>query len=59
MDVADQITCVECQGSARLVSFAPPDEGFAPGDVVTYVCGDCGHRLDLVLEEDESEGRDT
>ena len=57
MDVADQITCVECRGNARLVSFAPPDEGFAPGDVITYVCEDCGQRLDLVLEEDESEGR--
>jgi hypothetical protein len=58
MDVSDSITCVECRGVARLVSFAPPDEGFSPGDIVTYVCEDCGHRLDLVLEEDESAERD-
>ena len=53
VDVAERITCVECRGIAHLVSFAPPDEGFAPGDVVTYVCEDCGHRVDVVVEEDE------
>ena len=31
----------------------PPDEGFEPGDVVAYVCEDCDHRLDIVLEETE------
>lgn len=39
---------------AHLVSFAPPDEGFSPGDIVAYVCEDCDHRVDVVLEEDES-----
>jgi hypothetical protein len=51
MDVPDEITCVECGGSARLMSYPPPDEGFAPGDAVTFVCEDCGHRHDIVLDD--------
>lgn len=34
----------------------PPDEGFIAGDVVAYVCEDCGHRYDLVVPEDEEGG---
>ena len=45
-----QIPCLECQGTANLMSF-PPDEGFVTGDVVAYVCEDCGHRYDLVTPE--------
>jgi len=57
MEAVDRITCVECGGVAHLVSFAPPDEGFQPGDIVTYVCEDCGHRVDVVLEDDGSAER--
>lgn len=53
-DVPDRITCVECGGDAHRVSHPPPDEGFAIGDVVTYVCADCGQRLDVLLEDEPS-----
>ena len=45
-----EMTCLECQGKANLMSF-PPDGGFLSGDVVAYVCEDCGHRYDVVVPE--------
>jgi hypothetical protein len=54
MDAPTEMACLECQGTANRMSF-PPDEGFEPGDVVAYVCEDCGHRFDVVVpEEDET-----
>ena len=50
MDVPDRIVCVECGGAAHLVSF-PPHEGWEPGQVVTFACEDCDHRLDVILDE--------
>jgi hypothetical protein len=59
VDVPDTITCVECGGPAHLVTHPSPDEGFLPGDPVAFVCGDCGHRHDLVLDEDDHDGPDS
>lgn len=53
-DVPDTITCVECGGDAHRMSHPPPDESFVIGDVVAYVCGDCDHRLDVVVEDDDA-----
>jgi hypothetical protein len=53
VDAPDTITCVECGGTAGRLTTPPPDEGFAAGDVVAFVCADCGHRFDVVLEDDE------
>jgi Zn finger protein HypA/HybF involved in hydrogenase expression len=47
------ITCVDCGGTARLLSYEPPDGGWEPGDVVAYRCPDCGERFDMVLEDDD------
>ena len=47
------ITCIECGGDANLQSYAPPDAPFVTGDVVAYVCADCDHRMDLVVEDAE------
>ena len=52
MEVPDTITCVECGAAAGRLTPAPVEEGFLPGDVVAFVCPDCGHRFDLVLEDD-------
>ena len=46
------ITCVDCLGTAHLISYAPED-GFEPGDIVAYRCADCLDRWDLVWESDE------
>ena len=50
MDVPAAITCVECGGVAHRVSFEP-HEGWEPGEVVTFACEDCDHRLDVVLDD--------
>ena len=49
----DSITCVDCGGDARLVTFEPEDGAWAVGDVVTYRCRDCRDRWDLVLEAED------
>ena len=56
MEPEKTITCVECGGTAHLLSHRPADDPFEPGDVVAYSCSDCNHRLDIVLEEDEEVG---
>jgi len=52
MEVPEIITCVECGAAAGRLTTPPPDEGFSPGDVVAFVCPDCGQRFDLVVEDD-------
>lgn len=54
-DLPDTITCVECSGQAHRMTHPPPDEGFLRGDVVTYVCEDCGRRFDIVYEEPDED----
>ena len=51
MPVDPTIVCPECDGTARLLSTAPPDEDFEPGDVVAYRCPDCLERLDVVVPD--------
>jgi len=52
MDTPTEIVCPECQGTAHRMSF-PPEDGFEPGDVVAFVCADCGSRFDVVVAEDD------
>jgi len=49
----ETITCVDCGGLCRRLSYEPPDEGFQPGDVVAYRCRDCNDRWDIVLEDED------
>ena len=46
------ITCVECGGTAHLIT-EPPEGGFEPGDILVYRCADCLDRWDVVYEEPE------
>jgi hypothetical protein len=55
MQVRQRITCVDCLSEARLLSHEPPDEGWAPGDIVAYRCPECGERFDLELTDDDDE----
>lgn len=57
MKIPQTITCVDCLGTAHLLSYEP-DEGFEPGDVVAYRCPDCGDRWDIELEPADLEGPD-
>lgn len=52
MDPEKVIVCVECGGTAHLLTYLPEGDTFEPGDRVAYACGECNHRLDLVLEEE-------
>ncbi len=56
MSAADEtITCPDCGGTCGLLSHAPPDDPFVPGDVVAYRCPDCGDRWDVVDPDDDDE----
>jgi predicted nucleic acid-binding Zn ribbon protein len=46
----DTITCVECGGTAHLISYLPDDEPLEDGFPVAYRCADCLERFDLVWE---------
>lgn len=50
---APTIRCVECDGTAHLISYLPADEPLEDGFPIAYRCSDCMERLDLVWESDE------
>ena len=51
----ETIICVDCGGTAHLIT--PPREGgeWFEGDVVTYRCSDCRDRWDLELTVDDDD----
>lgn len=55
MEAYRTIVCIDCGGTAHLLS--RPDEfgQFEPGETVSYRCEDCLDRWDLVLEDDETD----
>lgn len=53
MTPPETIQCVECGGTCHLLSFLPEDEPPEPGTVLSYRCGECGDRFDLVWEPEE------
>jgi hypothetical protein len=50
------IVCVDCGGTAHLITLPPNEEGWQPGDVVAYRCADCLDRWDVVLTEEDLAG---
>lgn len=56
--VPAEIVCVECGGTAHLLSH-PPSEGhepWGPGDIVAYRCADCLERFDMELADEDVDG---
>ena len=51
----ESIVCVECGGTAHLISFLPEDENPEPGTSFAYRCSDCIDRFDVVWEEVEDD----
>jgi len=47
------IECVECGGTAHLMSYLPEDEPLVDGYPITYRCADCMERFDFVWEDDD------
>jgi len=51
------IVCVDCGGACHLLTPPREDGVWLPGEVVAYRCADCNDRWDLVLPDDDEEGR--
>lgn len=49
----ETIDCVDCGGTAHLVTAPREDGKWLVGDVVAYRCSDCRDRWDLELTEDD------
>jgi hypothetical protein len=49
--LAETIICVECGGTAHLLTGFPPDDPPMAGDVVPYRCADCMERFDMVVDD--------
>ena len=50
----ETIVCVECGGTAHLISFLPDpteEEQLEPGTALAYRCSDCLDRFDVIWEE--------
>jgi hypothetical protein len=52
MDAPLGMVCVDCGGTLHPLSY-PPEDGWAPGDVVAYRCPDCNERFDIVMADDD------
>lgn len=55
MGIPETIVCVDCGGVCSLITYADPDEGFQPGDIVAYRCRDCLDRWDIEIEAEDLE----
>lgn len=50
-ELPQEITCVECGGTAHLLSYLPHDEDIEHEVALAYRCSDCMDRFDVVWEE--------
>ncbi len=51
-----QYDCVECGGTAHLISFLPENEDIEEGTPLAYRCSDCMDRFDVVWESGDEDG---
>jgi hypothetical protein len=47
---------MECGGEAHLVQPLREDDDIEAGDVLTYVCGACAQRWDVVVDDEDIGG---
>ncbi|MDJ0959265.1 MAG: hypothetical protein QNJ88_01315 [Acidimicrobiia bacterium] len=47
------IVCVDCGGTAHLLTRFRDDEPPEPGDRLIYRCEDCNDRWDLIVDEED------
>lgn len=50
----DTIVCVDCGGTAHLLTRWDEDNPPRPGDIAVYRCADCLDRWDVVLPDGEA-----
>jgi hypothetical protein len=51
--VATRIDCMECGGTAYLAQPLADEDVVVAGDVMTYICGECAQRWDVVVDDDD------
>lgn len=49
---------MECGGTAHLAQPLAPDDEVEAGDILTYLCGQCAQRWDVVVDEADVEHDD-
>ena len=55
MPIATRIDCMECGGDAYLGQPLDDEVPIEAGDVLAYICRDCAHRADVVVEQEDLE----
>jgi hypothetical protein len=55
--VSEVIDCIDCGGTAHLITHPDDTDRFWPGDLVVYRCEDCLDRWDLVVPDEAGDGR--
>ncbi|MFZ9884244.1 MAG: hypothetical protein ACO3ON_02130 [Ilumatobacteraceae bacterium] len=50
---SESIICVDCGGTAHLLTHPPEDGVWQIGEVVAYRCSECRDRWDIVLAPDD------
>lgn len=51
----ETIICVDCGGTAHLITAPRENDAWFEGDVVSYRCQDCRDRWDLELTADDDD----
>jgi hypothetical protein len=49
------ITCVDCGGTAHLLTTFDGDNPPRPGDLLVYRCSDCWDRWDVIMPGEEGD----
>ena len=52
LEIPETIPCVDCGRSCGMLGY-PPEDGWQPGDIVTYRCSGCGDRWDMEVGDEE------
>ncbi len=47
--------CIDCGGTAHLITFLPEDGEVEPGTPLAYRCSDCMERFDVIWEEGDGD----
>jgi DNA-directed RNA polymerase subunit RPC12/RpoP len=47
--------CIDCGGTAHLITFLPEDDEVEPGTPLAYRCSDCMERFDVIWEEGDGD----
>lgn len=55
MPAPSTYVCIDCGGTAHLITFLPEDGEVEPGTPLAYRCSDCMERFDVIWEEGDGD----